>query len=49
MHTDSITDMLNRIRNTQAVNHETVDVPFSKLKFEIAKILEKINSYKELI
>ena len=38
---DPIVDMLNRIRNAQAVNHETVDVPFSILKYEIAKILKK--------
>ncbi len=38
---DPITDMLNRIRNAQAVLHPQVEVPFSKLKFEIAKILEK--------
>jgi len=39
--TDPITDMLNRIRNAQAVFHSTVNVPFSNLKYEIAKILEK--------
>jgi small subunit ribosomal protein S8 len=39
--TDPITDMLNRIRNAQAVSHQTVDVPFSKLKAGIAKILEE--------
>ncbi|MFH1509763.1 MAG: 30S ribosomal protein S8 [Candidatus Nealsonbacteria bacterium] len=39
--TDPITDMLNRIRNAQAVDHPTVDVPFSKFKYEIAKVLEK--------
>ncbi len=39
--TDPITDMLNRIRNAQAVLKSTVDVPFSNLKYEIAKILEK--------
>ena len=39
--TDPITDMLNRIRNAQAVSHQTVDIPFSKLKAEIAKILEE--------
>jgi len=39
--TDPIADMLNRIRNAQAVNHPTVDIPFSNLKYEIAKILEK--------
>ncbi len=39
--TDPITDMLNRIRNAQAVLKATVDIPFSNLKYEIAKILEK--------
>ncbi|HDZ54415.1 MAG TPA: 30S ribosomal protein S8 [Candidatus Nealsonbacteria bacterium] len=39
--TDPITDMLNRIRNAQAVSHSTVDVDFSNLKYEIAKVLEK--------
>lgn len=38
---DPITDILNRIRNAQSVNKETVTVPFSNLKYEIAKILEK--------
>jgi len=38
---DPITDMLNRIRNAQAVLHAQVEVPFSNLKFEIAKVLEK--------
>ena len=41
MVTDPIADMLNRIRNAQAVLHPKVDVPFSDLKYEIAKILEK--------
>lgn len=39
--TDPITDFLNRIRNAKAVLHPKVDVPFSNLKYEIAKILEK--------
>lgn len=38
---DPITDMLNRIRNAQAVLHPQVSLPFSNLKYEIAKILEK--------
>lgn len=38
---DPITDMLNRIRNAQAVQYSTVSIPFSNLKYEIAKILEK--------
>lgn len=39
--TDPITDMLNRIRNAQAVLKETVSIPFSNLKYELAKILEE--------
>ena len=39
--TDPVTDMLNRIRNAQAVLKETVDIPISNLRYEIAKILEK--------
>jgi small subunit ribosomal protein S8 len=38
---DPLTDILNRIRNAQAVLHPLVSVPFSNLKYEIAKILEK--------
>jgi len=39
--TDPIADMLTRIRNANVRRHEGVDIPFSKLKFEIAKILKK--------
>ncbi len=38
--TDPITDMLNRLENGQAVNKKTVDVPFSSIKYKIAKVLE---------
>jgi len=38
---DPIADMLTSIRNAQAVSKKTVRVPFSKMKFGIAKILEK--------
>ena len=41
--TDPITDMLNQIRNAQAVLKTEVLIPFSKLKNEIALILEKEN------
>jgi len=40
MNTDPIADMLTRIRNAQAVNKKEVLIPFSKIKFEIAKILK---------
>lgn len=40
MHiTDSIADMLTRIRNAGAAKHERVDVPASKMKKAIAQIL----------
>ena len=38
---DPISDMLTSIKNAQAVRHPMVDTPFSNLKYEIAKILEK--------
>lgn len=38
---DIISDLLNQIRNAQAVSKETVEIPFSNFKYEIAKILEK--------
>ena len=47
--TDPIADMLTRIRNASNAKHETVDVPASKLKLSIAKILMEegyIKSYQ---
>ena len=38
---DPIADMLNRLVNAQAVKKETVEVPFSQIKYAIAKILEQ--------
>ncbi len=39
--TDPIADMLTRIRNANSSKHESVSVPCSKLRIEIAKILDK--------
>ncbi|HVE59011.1 MAG TPA: 30S ribosomal protein S8 [Pyrinomonadaceae bacterium] len=39
--TDPIADMLTRIRNAIAANHSRVDIPGSKLKLEIARILKE--------
>ncbi|MEG1877636.1 MAG: 30S ribosomal protein S8, partial [Lachnospiraceae bacterium] len=36
---DPIADMLTRIRNANTAKHDTVDVPMSKMKLAIAKIL----------
>ena len=41
---DPIADMLTRIRNACGSKHRRVDVPASKLKIEIARILKE-NSY----
>jgi len=38
---DPITDTFNRIRNALAVSQPSVSIPFSNLKYEIAKILER--------
>ena len=37
--TDTIADMLTRIRNASAAKHATVDIPASNLKKQIAQIL----------
>ena len=39
--TDPIADMLTRIRNAIAAKHSRVDIPASKLKLEIARILKE--------
>ena len=41
MQTDPIADFLTRIRNATAAKHQRVDVPASKLKAEIARILKE--------
>jgi small subunit ribosomal protein S8 len=37
--TDPIADLLTRIRNANNVNHQTVDIPASKMKKSVAQIL----------
>ena len=47
--TDPVADMLTRIRNAASSRHQKVDVPASKLKTEIARILKEegyISNYK---
>jgi len=41
MMTDPIADMLTRIRNASQAKHKRVDLPVSKLKAEIARILKE--------
>ena len=47
--TDTIADMLTRIRNANQMRYETVEVPSSNIKKEVAKILKEegyIKDYK---
>ena len=37
--TDPIADMLTRIRNANSQRHATVDIPYSKVKEALGKIL----------
>ena len=41
MNTDPIADMLTRIRNANTVKHPSVEVPASKLKIELAKLVKE--------
>ena len=51
MVTDPIADMLTRIRNAGLARHRRVDMPLSKLKVEVARLLKEnhyIHDYKVL-
>ncbi len=44
----TVIDMLIRIKNAQAVNKERVLIPFSRSKFEVAKILKEKNFIQDI-
>ena len=49
--TDPIADMLTRIRNAHMANHDGLEIPFSKMKGEIASILKEegyIRNFKHI-
>ncbi len=49
--TDPVSDMLTRIRNATGVRHDRTDMPASKMKLELAKILKQegyIRTFKVL-
>lgn len=46
--TDPIADMFTQIRNASLARKETVEIPFSRLKFEIGKILQKQGFVKSI-
>jgi small subunit ribosomal protein S8 len=41
MISDTIADMLTRVRNANAANHRTVVIPCSRMKVEIARVLKE--------
>ncbi|MCR4429131.1 MAG: 30S ribosomal protein S8 [Caldiserica bacterium] len=41
VNSDPISDMLTRIRNANLAYHESVEIPASKIKTEIARILKE--------
>ncbi|WP_077616528.1 30S ribosomal protein S8, partial [Caenibacillus caldisaponilyticus] len=45
--TDPIADMLTRIRNANNVRHESLEVPGSRVKREIAEILKREGFIKD--
>lgn len=51
MMTDPIADMLTRIRNAGGAGHRWADIPLSKLKIEVARLLKEnafVHDYKVL-
>ena len=49
--TDPISDLLARIRNAQLAKHDRLDVPKSKLKIEVVKLLKEegfIKNFREI-
>jgi len=49
--TDPIADLLSRIRNAQIAKHDRLDVPTSKLKVEVVKLLKEegfVKNFREI-
>jgi small subunit ribosomal protein S8 len=46
--TDPVADMLTRIRNANTAHHEHVDIPASRLKKEIARLLKDEGFVKDV-
>lgn len=49
--TDPIADLLSRIRNAQIAKHDRLDVPTSKLKVEVVKLLREegfVKNFREM-
>ena len=49
MKTDPISDLLTRIRNAGSAKHPKVDIPASRIKVEITKILQHYGFIRDFI
>jgi len=49
MMTDQLADMLTRIRNAQMAKKSDVEIPFSRLKLAVAKVLEQEGMIERVI
>lgn len=47
MHTDPIADLLTRIRNASKAHHQSVTVPYSKIKEQIVKVIKEQGFVKD--
>jgi len=47
--TDPIADLLNRIRNALKAKHPRVDIPFSNMKSEVARVLMDCNFIHDFV
>jgi small subunit ribosomal protein S8 len=51
MNNDPVSDLITRIRNANRANHEKVDIPASRLKQEVVRLIKEegfIRNYKVL-
>ncbi|MBI4041140.1 MAG: 30S ribosomal protein S8 [Deltaproteobacteria bacterium] len=48
MHTDPISDLLTRIRNANTAFQEVVNIPYSKMKWEVVQILKSEGFLKDI-
>ena len=46
--TDPIADLLTRLRNAQAIRRESVDIPHSRIKESIARVLQREGYVKDV-
>jgi len=48
MSTDNLANMLSQIKNASMVGHESVELPYSKMRVSVLKVLEKNGFIKDV-